>query len=191
MKAFKFRLESVLHLRKNKVNQEIAGLSEVVGEINKLKVDIERNTSDIQKEYLGYDKQILEGNSLYYLRIFDNYIKGLQNKNDQLEKEIESHHEELEEARRKVLEARKEAEVLEIIKKKQQDIYEDKLRRQERYELEEINHALHEKQKKEANNEHQRNHKEPLPKEDKKVKPVIEKPKSQYDQLMDFVKPKK
>lgn len=192
MKSFKFKLEPVLNLRKKKVDEELSKLGLVVGEINRLKNEIDENNQRIQDEFISYDKQIHEGSNLSYIRLFDTYIKGLYNKNEHLENEIDGHQEQLDEARHNVMNAKKDAEVIEIIKNKKIEEFEDMLRRSERYELEEINNALYERNKKGQRNEAKESiRKAHKTSKDKETKSVDKKPKSQYEQLLEYTKPKK
>jgi flagellar FliJ protein len=137
MKKFKFKLQIIHDLRKRKVEEEIRNLSVVVGNINKLQNDIKDNNTQIAKS--TQDFRAIIGQDLNYLRIFDSYVKSLNLQNEILETRIAEKEEELEEARQKLVSARKDSEVIEIIRKNRYKEYYDKIIRNERVEEDEAN----------------------------------------------------
>lgn len=137
MKKFKFKLEIVHNLRKRKVDDEIRKLSMVVGNINKLNHEIDDNKKSIQKSTDSFVSIV--GQDINYLRIFDAYIKSLNLQNDYLLQDIEEQKEDLEEARQKVIYARKEAEIIEVLRKKKYKEFYDRVLRMERSEEDEAN----------------------------------------------------
>lgn len=137
MKKFKFNLEAVQKLRKRKVEEKIRELSLVVGEVNKLSNEIRENNLAIQKTVDRFINVI--GAEIHYLRIVDNYIKLLNIKNEQLQEDIQAQNENLNNAIQKVIEARKEEEIIEILRKKKYQEYYDRMLRFERSEEDEAN----------------------------------------------------
>lgn len=137
MKKFKFKLEVVHKLRKRKVDDEIRKLSFVVGNINKLGHEIDENRKSIQKSTDSFVSIV--GQDINYLRIFDSYVKSLNLQNEHLQKNIEEQQENLEQARQSVLEARKDAEIIEVLKKKKYQEFYDRILRIERAEEDEAN----------------------------------------------------
>ncbi len=137
MKKFKFKLQTIHDLRKRKVEEEIRNLSVVVGNINKLQNDINDNNTQIAKS--TQDFRAIIGQDLNYLRIFDSYVKSLNLQNEILETRIAEKEDELEDARQKLVNARKDSEVIEIIRKNRYKEYYDKIIRNERVEEDEAN----------------------------------------------------
>ncbi|MDX1960610.1 MAG: hypothetical protein SFU98_18710 [Leptospiraceae bacterium] len=137
MKGFKFNLATVQKLRERKVEEEIRKLSLIAGRVNKLAMDISENQKLIQEAYKNFAKDI--SYDINYLRVYDGYIKGLNRQNEQLQRTIESEDEILNEARAKLNEARKEAEVIEIIKRKREKEFRERIFRSERMEEDDLN----------------------------------------------------
>ena len=83
MKKFEFDLETVLELRKIKVDEELKKLSIIVGHLNRLQNEIKDNNRIIQNSTIRYS-----GSEIKTLRLLEGYIKGLNIQNENLQKAI-------------------------------------------------------------------------------------------------------
>ncbi|MCB1157663.1 MAG: hypothetical protein H7A25_07310 [Leptospiraceae bacterium] len=190
MKKFKFHLESVLKLRETRVEKELSELAQVVGKINKLQNEIDSNNNNINREIRTYESKVVTGENLRYFRMFGNYIKGLYLKNDELKRYIEEEQDHLQEARSRVVEAKKDKEVIETIKKKREEEFLDRLRKLERYEEEEINGFIQKSHVKEIEDgkEKRTGSIDSFLEEEDEVELLSENKKTNYDILQDFIK---
>lgn len=188
MKKFEFELETVLELRKIKVDEELKKLSIVVGNLNRLQNEIKDNNRIIQNSTMRYS-----GSDIKTLRLFEGYIKSLYLQNENLHKSMNEQQTILQEARQRVIEVEKDAEILEILKRDAWKEYHDKMLKQERSEEEEITNSEFNHGRK------QRDEKAETPtvkikKKVKEVKPDKNKSKTEYEKLMEYaesLKPKR
>jgi flagellar export protein FliJ len=186
MKRFKFKLETVHKLRERKVDEQIRKLSIVVGHINKLNNDISENSRLMQEANRNFIKDI--GFDINYLRVYDGYIKGLTRQNEYLQKAIEEQDSVLLEAKTRVIEARKEAEIIEIIKRKRLKEFNDRILRAEKAEEDDGNSKDYTLDRRRLR------HEDVMEKDNKPVQESIldkqddriKAPKSGYDLLKDY-----
>ncbi|MCB1178560.1 MAG: flagellar FliJ family protein [Leptospiraceae bacterium] len=184
MKKFKFKLETVHNLRKRKVEHEIRNLSVVVGHINKLSNEIKENKAEITKTTGSFSSIV--GGDLNYLRIFDSYVKGLNLQNEYLERQINEKEEELNDARDKLIHARKEAEVIEIIRKNRYKEFYDKMLRMERTEEDEANLKDVVEDRRGLHKDESREQVKPAEKVERKIRPRKKGPQNDYEKVMDY-----
>ncbi len=184
MKKFKFSLETVKKLRKIKVDEEIRNLSVVVGNINRLNNEIKENNKEISDSVSTFPD--LVKSDMKYLKMFDGYIKGLTLKNEQLQKSVSEQDQFLEDARQKVILARKDAEIIEIIKRKRYEEFRQKMFRAMRHEEDERNRLdqMEDRRNLKYADKDKDDPKPPVQKQKKKK--VSEKPKSDYEKLLEY-----
>ena len=184
MKKFKFSLETVMKLRKLKVDEEIRNLSVVVGNINRLNNEIRENTKEISDSVSTFPD--LVKSDMKYLKMFDGYIKGLTLKNEQLQRSVSEQYHFLEEARQKVILARKDAEIIEIIKRKRHEEFRQKMFRAIRHEEDERNRLDQMEDRRNLKYaDKDKDDSKPSVQKQKKQK-VSEKPKSDYEKLLEY-----
>ncbi|HMV76462.1 MAG TPA: hypothetical protein PL048_24550 [Leptospiraceae bacterium] len=184
MKKFKFSLETVMKLRKLKVDEEIRNLSVVVGNINRLNNEIRENTKEISDSVSTFPD--LVKSDMKYLKMFDGYIKGLTLKNEQLQRSVSEQDHFLEEARQKVILARKDAEIIEIIKRKRHEEFRQKMFRAIRHEEDERNRLDQMEDRRNLKYaDKDKDDSKPSVQKQKKQK-VSEKPKSDYEKLLEY-----
>lgn len=184
MKKFKFSLETVKKLRKIKVDEEIRNLSVVVGNINRLNNEIKENNKEISDSVSTFPD--LVKSDMKYLKMFDGYIKGLTLKNEQLQKSVSEQDQFLEDARQKVILARKDAEIIEIIKRKRHEEFRQKMFRAIRHEEDERNRLdqMEDRRNLKYADKDKDDPKPPVQKQKKKK--VSEQPKSDYEKLLEY-----
>ena len=149
MKKFKFNLETVLRIRQIKVDEELKKLSIIVGNLNKLQNEISENNRIIHNSTVRYS-----GSDIKTLRLFEGYIKSLYLQNENLNKAMSQQQNILNEARQRVIEVKKDAEVLEILKRNAANEYHEKLLKQERTEEEEVTNSEFERRSVEIGRAH-------------------------------------
>lgn len=185
MKKFKFKLESVLKIRQTKLEDELRNLSKVAGNINKLKNNIVQNQNEASNSINQFQTSV--GQDINYIRIFDSYLKRLSLQNEQLEKQIQEQQEVLAESRERVTEARKDAEVLEIIKNKQYDEYYQTYLIRERSEEEEKNNTLFVSRQKEVQDEEAYSETKSYFEEERAKYTKTDREKTEYDRLQEYI----
>lgn len=169
-----------------KAEEELRNLSKIAGSINKLQNEIVNNDKEAAHSINQFQSSV--GQDINYIRIFDAYLKRLSLQNDNLNKQIKEQQGALAESRKKVIEAKKEAEVLEIIKTKQFDEYYNTYLKREKAEEEERNNNLFISKQKEA--EYEKPYKESKPIAESEQTPSSSKPerdKSEYEKLQEYV----
>ncbi|MEM7181888.1 MAG: flagellar export protein FliJ [Spirochaetota bacterium] len=187
MKQFQFPLESVLKVRKMQVEEKLSEFAKIAGMVNRLKGEIDANKKSISHQLRDYNRAASPGGNLNNLRTYEAYIKSLYIKNQNLTEKINDQQDSLEEARKNLIEARKNAEVLEILKSKQEKSHQERIQRAEKIEEEESNEILHKNKTKEKADESQQPYEGYFFKKD--TEPVWipeEKPKSEYEKLEEF-----
>ncbi len=186
MKKFKFRLESVLKIRQMKAEEELRNLSKIAGSINKLQNEILNNDKEASQSINQFQTSV--GQDINYIRIFDAYLKRLSLQNDNLNKQIMEQQGALSESRKKVIEAKKEAEVLEIIKTKQFTEYYNTYLKREKAEEEERNNNLYISKQKEAENEKFHQESKSIAESEHTTKSSkSERDKTEYEKLQEYV----
>lgn len=184
MKKFKFSLETVKKLRKIKVDEEIRNLSVVVGNINRLNNEIKENNKEISDSVSTFPD--LVKSDMKYLKMFDGYIKGLTLKNEQLQKSVSEQDQFLEDARQKVILARKDAEIIEIIKRKRHEEFRQKMFRAIRHEEDERNRLDQMEDRRNLKYADKDKDDPNPPVQKQKKKKVSEQPKSDYEKLLEY-----
>lgn len=188
MKKFQFNLETVLRIRQIKVDEELKKLSIIVGNLNKLQNEINENNRIIQTSTVRYT-----GSDIKTLKLFEGYIKSLYIQNENLNKSMSEQQTYLNEARQRVIEVKKDAEVLEILKRNALKEYHDKVLKQERIEEEEVSNSEFNHRRRE-DEEKVNTTTVKIKKRVKKIKPTTGKVKTEYEKLMEYaesLKPKK
>ncbi|MBK6604950.1 MAG: hypothetical protein IPG24_05550 [Leptospiraceae bacterium] len=188
MKKFQFNLETVLRIRQIKVDEELKKLSIIVGNLNKLQNEINENNRIIQTSTIRYS-----GSDIKTLKLFEGYIKSLYIQNENLNKSMAEQQTILNEARQRVIAVKKDAEVLEILKRNALEEYHEKMLKQERNEEEEVTNSEFDRRRRE-NEENTGTTTVKIKKRVKKVKSTSGKAKTEYEKLMEYaesLKPKK
>ena len=188
MKKCEFDLETVLELRKIKVDEELKKLSIIVGHLNRLQNEISDNNRIIQNSTVRYS-----GSDIKTLRIFEGYIKGLYLQNENLQKTMAQQQGILNEARNRVIAVERDAEVIEILKRDAWKEFHERMLKQERIEEEEVGNSEFNRRRMESE-EKTRTTTVKIKKKITKVKPDQNKTKTEYEKLMEYaeaLKPKK
>jgi flagellar FliJ protein len=187
MKKFKFNLETVLRLRKKDVDEETRKLAIVVGKINRLKNEVQDNRKAITYENEKFTSYVSD--DISYLRIFDNYIKTLYLQNEYLQKQVSEQDGVLKEAIDSVIEAKKKSELLEVLKNKRLLDYQERILRSERSEEDEENQKDFLADRRSLHNVIPDQESKPVVHRVKrKVKSTKDKPKNDYEKVMDYYK---
>ena len=187
MKKFKFNLETVLRLRKKDVDEETRKLAIVVGKINRLKNEVQDNRKAISYENDHFSSYVRD--DISYLRIFDNYIKTLYLQNEYLQKQVSEQDGVLKEAIDSVIEAKKKSELLEILKNKRLLDYQKRILRSEKSEEDEENQKDFIADRRGLHNVIPDQESKPVVQRIKrKIKPTKDKPKNDYEKVMDYYK---
>ncbi len=187
MKKFKFNLETVLRIKKRSVDEETRKLALVVGKINRLKNEVQENRNAIAYQNDKFKTYVSD--DIGYLRVFENYIKTLYLQNENLKKQVSEQDGVLREAIDSVVVARKNAELLEIIKQKRLSEYHDRVLRSERSEEDEESQKDYLADRRNLRNDVP--NQEPnatIHKYKRKVKPIKDQPKNEYEKVMEYVK---
>jgi flagellar protein FliJ len=137
MKKFKFNLETLLKLKKKRVDEEVRKLSLVVGQINKLRNEVNENNKMIQEQTNNFSSQV--NTDINLLRIFDGYVKTLIVQNERLLDNVKEQDGNYKEAVGRVVEVRKHHKVYELLKEKRLLEYNNRMFRAERSEEDETN----------------------------------------------------
>lgn len=187
MKKFKFNLETVLRIKKRSVDEETRKLALVVGKINRLKNEVQENRNAIAYQNDKFKTYVSD--DIGYLRVFENYIKTLYLQNENLKKQVSEQDGVLREAIDSVVVARKNAELLEVIKQKRFSEYHERILRAERSEEDE------ESQKDYLADRRNLRYDIPIQepntnihKHKRKIKPIKDQPKNEYEKVMEYVK---
>ena len=187
MKKFKFNLDTVLRLRKKDVDEETRKLALVVGKINRLKNEVQDNRKAISYENDNFTSYVRD--DISYLRIFDNYIKTLYLQNEYLQKQVSEQDGVLKEAIDSVVEAKKKSEILEVLKNKRLLDYQERILRSERSEEDEENQKDYLADRRSLRNVIPDQESKPVVQRIKrKIKPTKDKPKNDYEKVMDYYK---
>lgn len=183
MKKFKFNLETVLKIRKLAVDKEIKNLSLVAGSMNRIKNEITQNQRNIHLA-----NQTYQGTDLKNLKLYETYFKGLTLQNEALQKTLSEKEKDLNQAREKLLVVEKDMKVIEIIKERKLKEFHERLIKLENLEEEEQSNKLHRRKIEEEENEESNRVSKPLPIHKKtKVREDPNKPKSEYERIMEFM----
>lgn len=138
MKKFSFSLEPLLKIRKIKENEEYRKLSEIVGKINSIQDEISYFQNEINKESEYLLEKIKGKISIQDYNFYAQVTKSLELKIQELQNEIKQMEPDLELAKIRLIQARKDKRVIEILKEKAYQEFQKKLKKEEKKELYEI-----------------------------------------------------
>ena len=182
MKKFKFNLETVLKIRKLAVDKEIKNLSLVAGSMNKIQNEISQNQKNIHSTSAKYSVTDLKN-----LKLYENYFKGLTLQNESLLVKLKEQESALFEAREKLLVVEKEMKVIEVIKERKLKEFHDRLIKLENLEEEDQTNKLHQRKMEEEQNEESATISKPIPIHKTKPRSDKDKPKTEYEKLLEFM----
>ncbi|MFN3603214.1 MAG: flagellar export protein FliJ [Leptonema sp. (in: bacteria)] len=137
-KKFQFQLEALLKIRNIQEEKALQELGKIQSKINKAIAEVQTLEKQYQKEIQRFNEYSKSQNILNYQN-FILFLNRLQNTKNRVQKYIQSLQPELEEKRKKVLEARKNKRILEILKEKRLEEYKKELKKLEQKEIFEFN----------------------------------------------------
>ncbi len=133
-KKFNFRLEKVLNLRSQKVNQEKLAF----GKVMSIRLDKEKEVEEQQNYANGLNNNKSKIANAAFYQTYQNHKEFVKEEIIKLEDEL-TQIKEIEELRRvKLTEAMKEEKVLEKLKEKKKEIHLEEMKREETINLDEI-----------------------------------------------------
>ena len=141
MKKFQFRLAGLLRVRDLKQKQVMAEMASIVEQVNRQRKIIE----DMDAQYTDGMNQFSASQnehsafSIDTYRTFDRYIDRLKAQKIEAEEQLETMQPGLEKMQAKLIAARRDKRVVELLKERHLNRYNEELRRQERRELQELN----------------------------------------------------
>lgn len=138
MKRFKFPLEGLLRVRDLKQKQAMAEMAKVMERVNAQRHIVQQSEISYRNEMDSFSKSE-EAFSIYRHQTFNRYIDRLEIEKSQAEQKLEDMQPELEVVQNKLIEARREKRVVELLKERYQERYKQALRKEERKELSELN----------------------------------------------------
>ncbi|MBW7856820.1 MAG: flagellar export protein FliJ [Leptonema sp. (in: Bacteria)] len=141
MKKFKFPLEGLLRVRDLKQKQVMAEMAEVMERVNAQRQIVEQSEANYRNEMDLFSKSqsTKESFSIYQYQTFNHYINRLEAEKSYAEEKLEEMRPELEAVQNKLIEARRQRRVVELLKERYQERYHQALRKEERKELAELN----------------------------------------------------
>lgn len=140
MKRFHFPLEGLLRIRdlhQKRVMQEMAVVMERVNAQREIVDRAEQEYAEEMDRFAG--EQVTGAYDIERFRMFDRYIDRLEGEKAEAHAKLEEMRPELEAMQARLLDARKEKRVVEILKERHLERYREDVRRVERKELEELN----------------------------------------------------
>ncbi|GIX40508.1 MAG: hypothetical protein KatS3mg129_0241 [Leptospiraceae bacterium] len=138
-KKFKFSLEALLRLRTLEEEQAMQELGSIMQKINQAKEKVKELEIQYTQEVKKFSEYTKQGSYSFYYQSFERFLNRLENLKKQTEVYIESLQPELEEKRKKLVEARKKKKIIELLKEKEWQQYNKKRKKQETQELFELN----------------------------------------------------
>lgn len=139
MKRFRFPLEGLLKVRDLKQKQVMAEMAEVMQRVNEVRGIVEQSEQEYREEMERFSRSQGEDFSIDVYRTFDRYVNRLEDQKARAYERLEEMRPELEQMQAKLLEARREKRVVELLRERHLNRYKEELRRQERRELQELN----------------------------------------------------
>lgn len=136
MKRFQFRLERILEERSKKEKNAIQDFAKIAGQVNAKRLEQDDNQKQIERSRIALSEILKKSPSMEQFLIYEDYIKQLYSRNDSLEDEIEAKNLELSEFRNRLIEARKNKKVLEILKERDLEAWKKKKKKEEKLEME-------------------------------------------------------
>lgn len=138
-KKFKFELEALLKLRTIEEEKAIQELGVIQNKINIAKNKVKELEIQYQQEMEKYTKYANMGSYSLFYQSFERFLNRIEDLKKQTEIFIESLQPELEEKRKKLVEAQKNKKILEKLKEKRWNEYKKELMNFEKKELFELN----------------------------------------------------
>lgn len=139
MKRFRFPLEGLLKVRDLKQKQVMAEMADVMQRVNEVRGIVEQSEQEYREEMERFSRSQGEDFSIDVYRTFDRYVNRLEDQKARAYERLEEMRPELEQMQAKLLEARREKRVVELLRERHLNRYKEELRRQERRELQELN----------------------------------------------------
>lgn len=139
MKRFRFPLEGLLKVRDLKQKQVMAEMADITERVNNQRSIVERSEQEYRDEVERFARSQDEAFSIDIYRTFDRYIDRLEGEKARAHDRLEEMRPELERMQAKLLEARREKRVVELLRERHLNRYNEKVRREERRELQELN----------------------------------------------------
>ena len=139
MKKFRFRLQTLLKLRKQQEDQKKRAVALLLSQINDLQQQALIMAADLKKEGENLRK-IFQSGSIDLNRIahYHRYVHNIQQAINQRIQNVSQVQPQLTLARSELTEAAKQTKILEKLKQKQKQKYETELARKERIQQDEI-----------------------------------------------------
>ena len=156
IKKFKFNLEGLLRLRRIQEEKALGDMARVLVRVNEQ--EQMRNLAEklVADEMNTFEKKYSDEFSIELFQMYDRYLERLESEAGEAAERLEQIRPELEKEKEKVLAARRNRRVVELLKEKSRAEYDREMRKWERRELLEINRlqrsktsplgALHEQQ---------------------------------------------
>lgn len=141
MKRFKFPLEGLLRVRDLKQKQVMAEMAKVMEQVNAQRRIVEQSEVNYRNEVDLFSKSqsTKESFSIHQYQTFNHYINRLEAEKSYAEARLEEMRPDLEAVQNKLIEARRQRRVVELLKERYQERYNQALRKEERKELSELN----------------------------------------------------
>ena len=139
MKRFRFPLEGLLKVRDLKQKQVMAEMADITERVNNQRGIVERSEQEYRDEMERFARSQGETFSIDMYRTFDRYIDRLEGEKARAHDRLEEMRPELERMQAKLLEARREKRVVELLRERHLNRYNEEVRREERRELQELN----------------------------------------------------
>lgn len=139
MKRFRFPLEGLLKVRDLKQKQVMAEMADIMERVNNQRSIVERSEQEYRDEMERFARSQGEAFSIDMYRTFDRYIARLEDEKARAHDRLEEMRPELEQMQAKLLKARREKRVVELLRERHLNRYNEEVRREERRELQELN----------------------------------------------------
>ena len=139
MKRFRFPLEGLLKVRDLKQKQVMAEMAEITERVNNQRSIVERSEQEYRDGMEHFARSQGEAFSIDMYRIFNRYIDRLEGEKARAHDRLEEMRPELERMQAKLREARREKRVVELLRERHLNRYNEEVRRKERRELQELN----------------------------------------------------
>jgi flagellar FliJ protein len=141
-KKFRFSLEALLKLRTLEEERAMQELGKVIEKMNQAKQKVKELEDQYNAEVKKFSEYSRMATYTLFYQSFERFLNRIENLKKQTEVYVQSLQPELEEKRQKLIEARKNKKILEILKEKRWEEYKNKLKKQETKELFELNQKL-------------------------------------------------
>lgn len=139
MKKFRFKLEALLRMRRIEEEKALGELARVMLRVNEQK-SVQAETARMLREEMDrFDSEYKESFDLELWKIYDRYVDRLNAEAEVAAEKLEEIRPEMEAEMAKVMEARRQRRIVELLKERARDEYDAERRKNERRELEEAN----------------------------------------------------